>query len=221
MNTRRSGSSLTTTRLIVIPVLISLAVTLLRLTGEVNRWSEQWFSRDTGGLQPSGWSWLIGISWLPVPFGIYFGWRLAREAPSNRLRPVIFSVLGVGIAILGLYVVVPRIPLPFPQILLCVWAALAIPALLQWFGWPALFKTLVVYGLASRAIVAIVMFFAMRGEWGTHYDYYGMPAQFQMSFWPRYLWLAFFPQLVFWVSQTVILGALAGSITAALTRSRM
>ncbi len=35
-------------RLIWIPAIISLGVTLLRLTGELRHWSERWFSRETG-----------------------------------------------------------------------------------------------------------------------------------------------------------------------------
>jgi hypothetical protein len=58
------------------------------------------------------------------------------------------------------------------------------------------------------------MFLAMRGNWGTHYDYVGMPPQFQMSLLPKFLWLGFFPQLVFWVGFTILTGSLAGSIAA-------
>jgi hypothetical protein len=56
------------------------------------------------------------------------------------------------------------------------------------------------------------MFFAMRGGWGTHYDYVGMGAEFQMPLVPRFLWLAFFPQFVFWVGQTVIVGSLSAGL---------
>ena len=37
-------------------------------------------------------------------------------------------------------------------------------------GWPSLGKTLFAYGYAARIPVAIVMYFAIRGSWGTHYD---------------------------------------------------
>jgi hypothetical protein len=222
MSAKTPASSVARVRLIAVPVLISLAVTLLRLTGELNHWSERWFSRDTGGIQPSGMSWLVGISWLPVPLGIYFAIRLIAngQGPSGKLRPVIFAILGVLTAALFLYVIIPKIPMSFPPILIFVWAGLAIAGILQWFGWPALFKTLLAYAVASRAIVALIMFLAMRGNWGTHYDYYGMPAEFQMNLLPRYLWLAFFPQLVFWVGNTVVLGALAGGIAAAVSNRR-
>jgi hypothetical protein len=46
-----------------------------------------------------------------------------------------------------------------------------------------------------------------------------MPAPFQMPFWPGFFWLAFFPQLIFWVSYTIVLGVLSGSIAFASVRS--
>jgi hypothetical protein len=65
------------------------------------------------------------------------------------------------------------------------------------------------------------MFLAMLGEWGTHYDYVGAgPRLAHMAFWPRFFWLALFPQLVFWVGFTLVLGALAGALTAIVLRWR-
>jgi hypothetical protein len=79
---------------------------------------------------------------------------------------------------------------------------------------------LLCYGLAARIPVAIVMFFAMLGNWGTHYDYVGIewPPSFSPGFVGRYLWLAFFPQLVAWVAYTIALGSLGGALAAALCR---
>ena len=37
-----------------------------------------------------------------------------------------------------------------------------------------------------------------------------------LPFWPRFWWLAFFPQLVFWVGFTVLLGSAAGSLAIVL-----
>ncbi len=85
--------------------------------------------------------------------------------------------------------------------------------------WPALAKALVAYGYAARVPVVIIMFFAIRGNWGTHYD--GPPPNLpEMTFWPKYLHIALLPQLVFWVAYTVVLGALVGTIAAAVRRSR-
>ena len=211
-----------TWRLILIPALISLAVTLLRLTGELLRWSEQWFSTATGGPVPSGVSWVVGITWLPIPFGVYFAWRLLANGggPPRAAKAVLYAILGLLAGSAVMIFLISQLPVEFPYILIFLWLTGLAAALLQLPAWPALFKTLLAYGLAARIPVIIVMALAMLGNWGTHYDYVGMPEQFQMPFWPRFFWLAFFPQLVFWVSYTVLIGSLAGSITAAILQRR-
>ena len=206
-----------TLRLIRGPSLIALGVTLLRLVGERGHWSERWFSPATGGIVPQGMSWLFGITWLAIPFGAYFALRLARagEGPRRPWRALAWPLAGLVV----LFVVgrlAWRLPLPFPPILIIVWLVMAIGAALAWVGWPALGRTLLAYGLASRLPVIVVMFLAMRGNWGTHYDYVGVPFALQLSFWPRFFWLAFFPQLVFWVGFTILIGTLAGSLAIVL-----
>jgi hypothetical protein len=205
-----------TLRLVAVPVAISAAVTALRLTGELLHWSGNWFSNETGGTTPHGFSWVVGITWLPILFGPYFATVLFRagDRPRSLARAVAVSLAGFLVAEAGTRLLGPRIPLPFPPILLFIWAAYAVGAVIAFLAWPGLARVLLAYGLGSRLVVAAVMFFAMLGNWGTHYDYVGMPAPFQMPFWPRFLWLAFFPQLVFWVGFTAMLGTLSGSLYA-------
>jgi hypothetical protein len=167
-------------------------------------------------------TWIIGITWLALPFGTYFALKLAAagQGPANAGKAVSYAVAGLILILLFRFFLIQRLAVRFPQILIFIWLAMAVAALLQIFGWPALFKTLLAYGLAARVPVVIVMFFAMRGDWGTHYDFVGMPEQFQMPLWPRFFWLAFFPQLVFWVGFTILLGALSGTIAIALFGKR-
>jgi hypothetical protein len=208
-------------RLIWIPAIISLGVTLLRLTGELRHWSERWFSHETGGTDPHGMSWLIGITWLAVPFGVYFALRLtwAGLGPRSAGRAALFGILGLALIFCSrfLFAIFPG---HFPKILIPLWLCWVAAAALQFFGWPSLSRTLLAYGLAARIPVAVVMFFAMLGNWGTHYDYVGMPPQFSMPPVPKYLWLALFPQLVAWVAYTVVVGTLAGVVALAIVRPR-
>ena len=205
-------------RLIFIPALISLAVTILRLAGELGHWSEEWFTTNTQGVVPSGVSWVVGITWLAVPFGIYFAVKLARDGrgPSSRMRSIGYGLLGVVVAAASLFFLIPALKLELRPRLILIWSAMAVAALIQLAAWPALFKTLLAYGLAARIPVVVVMFLAMRGDWGTHYDFVGMPPQFQMSLLPRFFWLAFFPQLIFWTGFTILVGSLWGSIAGAV-----
>jgi hypothetical protein len=210
-------------RLIAVPALITLAVTLLRLTGELRHWPERWFSTNTGGPVPQGVSWIVGITWLALPFGIYFALRLARggDGPRSMGRALTCAAGGLLVFLGGSYLLA-FIPVRFPEILIFIWLFWAMAAGLQFLGWPGLSKLLLSYGLAARIPVAIVMFFAMLGDWGTHYDYVGIqwPSNFSPGFASKYLWLAFFPQLVAWVAYTIALGSLAGTVVAALLRRK-
>ncbi len=215
MDNSRKGST-DTLRLILVPSLVSLAVTLLRLAGELRHWSPAWFSPETGGITPSGLSWVIGITWLVVPFGAYFALRLlaAGRGPAVALWKALLLV-AVGLAlVLGGRWLIPA--LGFPRYLIFIWLYMAIAAAIQFLGWPPLARTLFYYGLAARIPVVVIMFFAMVYNWGTHYDYVGMPPQFSMELLPRFLWLAFFPQLIFWLSFTILMGTASGVCAAAI-----
>ena len=202
------------------PLVISVAITALRLAGELLGWSGDWFSKATGGIVPSGWTWLVGITWLPVLFGPWFarGLRRGGEEPPSGLKVLGLALAGVAFALVGLRALAPALSLHFPHFLIVVWAVMAAAAALQVLSWPALFRVLLAYGLASRLVVALVMLLAMWGDWGTHYDYVGMPAQFQMPLVPRFLWLGFFPQLVFWSAFTVVLGSLSAGVALVVSR---
>jgi hypothetical protein len=202
------------------PFVISVALTTLRLTGELLGWSEDWFSKATGGIVPTGWTWLVGITWLPVLFGPWFARELRRggEEPPSGLKVLGVAGAGVALALVGMRVVVPALSLPFPPVAIGFWVAMAAGAALQLVGWPALVRVLLAYGLASRLVVTLVMLLAMWGDWGTHYDYVGMPEPFQMPLVPRFLWLAFFPQLVFWTAFTVLLGCLSAGVYLLVSR---
>jgi hypothetical protein len=207
-------------KLVLIPAVITLAVTLLRLIGELRGWSPRWFSTETGGMIPSGVSWIVGVTWLVLPFGAYFAVRLARagQGPQSIGRATVLAAAGIVFLLVYRYILYLFPPVGFPRVLILIWLCWAIAGGSQYFGWPALFKVLLCYGWAARIPVAIVMFFAMLGNWGTHYDYVGMPPQFSMNPVPRFLWLAFFPQLVAWVSYTIAVGTLAGVIALWIVR---
>ena len=210
-------------RLIVVPSIITLAVTLLRLVGELRHWPAKWFSTETGGIIPSGVSWIFGITWLSAIFGAYFAVKLmaAGQKPKSMFRAISFAVLGILIFIASQPAVeslASSFQIEFPYYLIIVWFFFVLAGVIQYFGWPELFKILLAYAYAARIPVAIVMFFAMLGHWGTHYDYVGM--SFPLYGLPKYLWLAFFPQLVAWIGFTITLGSVAGvlaSIAARLT----
>jgi len=207
-------------RMALPPALVALAVTLLRLAGEILGWSEAWFSRATSGLVPEGAvSWLVGITWLALPFGAWFARGLLRsgEAPTTGPRAVLGAIAAVALLYAGTRVV-PLLQLGFPGFLLAIWGVGLLAAVLAWGAWPALGRVLLTYGILSRAVVALVMALAMHGRWGTHYDYQDVPRVQELSFPTAYLTFAFIPQMVFWVAYTVVLGMVAGTVVAAMVR---
>jgi len=208
-----SGNRPSLLSLILVPGLITLAVTILRLVGELQHWPKLFFNPAPGG----GFG-LVGISWLPPIFGIYFALKLAGagERPSSPGKAMGFTLLGLEAMVGGAVLMGLSFGRGYSLLVLGL-LLLAQAALLPLAGWSALTKTLIAYGYAARIPVAIVMFFAIRGNWGTHYD--GPPPNFpQMAFWPKYLELALLPQLILWIAFTVISGSLFGTIAASLFR---
>lgn len=200
-------------RLVLVPTLITLGVTLLRLTGELRGWPSPWFDKTNG---------FVGITWLLPPiFGFYFAWKL--EHVGQRIdrvgRALLLSLLGVVLNQLVEATVFEYADINIYSMLVILWAVAVLSAYLQYLAWPALCKTLIVYGLGARIPVAVIMFFALRDHWGTHYDRPSGP--FTLNFWPTFLLFGFFEELIYWVSFTVALGLLAGSVAAAVAKRRL
>jgi hypothetical protein len=212
MSEPASGSKLNIKGLILFPAVITLAITLLRLAGELAHWSPRFFSAAPGGGLA-----IIGISWLPFLFGPYFAVKLAgsgQGAPS-LWKAFGFAVLGLVISVAAAYLgFAPQ--LKFPGKMWVGYLLMALGASVVTLGWPALFKVLVAYGYAARIPVAVVMLFAMLGHWGTHYD--ALPPKYTgpTSFLGMYMLIAFLPQMVLWIAFTVLVGALVGTIVAAI-----
>jgi len=78
--------------LIIVPAVITLAVTLLRLTGELMDWSPVLFSKSAGGGGA-----IIGIAWLVPIFGFYFARQLMKsnDGPAGLGSVFGYSFLGL------------------------------------------------------------------------------------------------------------------------------
>ena len=195
--------------LILWPAVITLAVTLLRLTGELMGGSDRLFNRAPGG--PGA---IVGIVWLVPVFGYYFGHRLARLGfrPASAGRLFGFAVLAIAVFV-GLVSVAVSLPHTSPaQVGLAAvgaWIAIVIARR----AWPELWSVLLAYGLAARIPVALVMLLAILGSWGTHYDV--VPPDFPaMSALRRWVVVGLLPQLTGWMAFTVLLGMLVGGVAA-------
>lgn len=202
-------------RLILIPGLITLGVTFLRLGGELAHLRKAFFGSEPGGQLA-----IVGITWLAPIFGIYFAVKLARQGagPPSLGRAIGIAAMGCAV-ILASNAIGGRIIVAygFKTFLIFFWVAWSLAGLLQFIGWPRLFTVLVAYGYAARIPVALIMLLAFSGHWGTHYD--SVPDDWKSNgLWPDFIWLGFFPQLTFWVGYTITAGALFGSFATGVMR---
>lgn len=206
--------------LILVPALITLAITLLRLTGELMNWSPVLFNKSAGGGGA-----LIGISWLVPIFGLYFAYQLMKrnDYPARKgVLPGVGRVLGfsfLGIAVYaGLFALAYKL---FPTnvwLLSVIGVAAATAGLfIMRKAWPSLFTTLFAYELAARIPVIIVMLIAIMNNWGTHYDAPppDLPA---MAPFAKWVVIGLIPQLTFWMIFTVGLGTIGGGIALAVMK---
>jgi hypothetical protein len=202
--------------LILWPAVITLAITLLRLFGELSGWSKALVNPAAGGAGA-----LIGISWLPIVLGPYFAWKLAQQGkgPANAWKTAGLALAAIAIAI-GMFVGAQKLgPMAFVG---AFFVSLAL-AFIPWKSWPELARTLFAYALAARVPVVIVMLIAILGNWGTHYDVLPPdPPPMLLSAGPlaRWFWIGLLPQMTIWIANTVLVGTLLGAALVALAKPK-
>src|SRR5688500_15033803 len=142
-------------KLILVPAVITLGVTLLRLAGELMHWSPRLFNPAPGGGGA-----LVGIAWLVPVFGVYFARKLAQagERPSSAGAAIGYPLLG-GLLLPALGFAASKLGVPQQSLTMLglFIAGSVVGAVIAFRGWPALGRTLLAYGLAARIPVAIVM----------------------------------------------------------------
>jgi hypothetical protein len=202
-------------QLILAPAVITLAVTLLRLVGELQGWSPLLFNKEAGGGGA-----LVGISWLVLVFGVWFGWKLGRAGqgpgPIGRALGVAFLALAV-MPVLGFAATALGVSQTSAVAFVVFVIGSIVGLLIGLRAWPALGRTLLVYAFAARVPVVLVMLLAMLGNWGTHYD--APPPGFpEMGVLAKWFAIGVIPQLTIWIWFTVVVGSLVGIVAGAIAR---
>jgi len=192
--------------LILVPALITLAITILRLVGELQNWSPTFFSRAAGGAGA-----IVGIVWLVPIFGAYFAVKLAKAGPTPGAGRVIgYSALAIGFAVLAITATVKATTnqsVHFGVFMVVT----VIAGVIAYRGWPALGRVLLAYGLAARLPVVIVMLIAIYANWGTHYDV-APPNMAGMAPLTKWFMIGLLPQMLGWIPFTICVGALFGGL---------
>ena len=201
--------------LILVPSVITLAVTLLRLIGELQNWSPVFFSRAAGGAGA-----IVGISWLPPIFGAYFAYKLARTGQAPGAGRVIgYAALAIAVVAGGIFGSMRLLRENRNAQFLVLIVVFVIGGAIAYQGWSTLGKTLFAYGLAARIPVALVMLVAIYGNWGTHYDV--SPPNFtEMAPLAKWFFIGLLPQMFMWIPFTICLGALFGGLTLLFVGAR-
>lgn len=203
------------TRLIAIPTLITLAVTILRLFGELKHWPAPWFSTAAGGGGA-----IIGISWLPLIFGPYFALKLAAaaEGPGSTGKSIGFAALSLLVLAAGGFLFASTLKHANLLTLLGLLLMLG-SAFVPGIGWRQLGVALVGYAFAARIPVLIVMYYAISGNggagWGTHYDRV-TPALAHMAPLQKFFYAGVLPQMTLWIGWTAVTGSILGTIITAI-----
>jgi hypothetical protein len=215
----RDVKSIRVTRLILVPSLITLAVTFVRLAGELKHWPAPWFNSAAGGGGA-----IVGIAWLPIIFGPYFAIKLAGagNVPSSAARVIGFSFAGLAVFAAGGAIFARS--LEHPSLLILVALVVMVAALLlPRHAWPTMGNVLLAYAFAARVPVIIVMYYAMRGNggagWGTHYDRVAPPLA-HLPLMKKFIEAAIVPQMTVWIAWTVILGMICGGIALLARRGK-
>lgn len=211
-----SASQLSIGRMILVPAIITLGITILRLVGELQGWTPILFGRAAGGGGA-----ILGISWLPLILGPYFALKLAgsERGPAGLGRAIGMAVAGLVVFFMASYLAFGT-TLAIPVRMTAGFAIMILAGAISVVGWPALGRTLIAYGYAARIPVAVIMYFAFRGNWGTHYD--ALPPEYTgpTDLVTKFIFLGVLPQFIFWVVYTIIIGALLGTIFAAVAHRR-
>jgi hypothetical protein len=200
-------------RLVLVPALITLALTLLRLTGELLHWSPALFNRDAGGGGA-----LVGIVWLIPVFGIWFALQLekAGAGPSSAGK-----ALGIALGAFALNTVLGLVTFRFVSSVVLQLLVFFVTSVLAFViarpAWPALWRVLLAYGLAARIPVLVVMFLSIFLGWDTHYAK-ARPDFPAMGPWGLFFWTALLPQLGIWIYLTIVGGLIFGAAAVGIRR---
>lgn len=206
--------------LVLWPALLTLAVTILRLVGELQGWPV-WLAGTAAG----GDNAVLGISWLIFVFGLWFGLKLQRAGKGPRRPGIALVVAIVGIAVVfGGMAALQAMDLVWfpdeqhpgePRGTLWFFVAMAAGCAVVAVAWPRAALVTLVYAVLARLPVVVVTWIALgQPDWHTHYTqvpqfFLGIEESERAAF-------LLLPQITFWPAITVLFGAAMACLGAVL-----
>lgn len=212
--------------LVLVPAVLTLVVTIVRLVGELQGWNDMLFGNVAPG--PEAKPALVAIIWLVPIFGCWFGWKLRKGTggPSKLGKASLLFVLGSAIMVGGMaalfasgLVVMPKAEAPgTPTGMEYFLGLMGISALVLIAAWPRLSMTLILYGILARIPVLVITYLALEKGWTTHHTKLP-PGMLLPEGTTKFQFLAM-PQMTFWIVGTLMLGGLFGCLGAMLAGRR-
>jgi hypothetical protein len=210
------------TSILLIPAIITLGVTVLRLVGELQGWNDDVFSNVApGGEHKPG---FMGIAYLVPIFGFWFGYKLRRttgqppHVGKSALRYLIGMATMVGgfLACIGLgLITMPNADTPGqPTGLTYSLILIGATTFITLTAWPKLTATLLIYAVFARIPVVAITYLAQEKGWDTHYTKLPVGTMLPDAS-DRFMYLAM-PQMTFWIVFTIVVGGLFGCLGAKL-----
>ena len=215
-----SGKAPRTLSLVLVPALITLVVTVLRLYGELHDWPELWVGTREGG----GGGGVLSITILALVFGAWFGWRLQRSGAgvASPKRALLLSLVAFGVFVgcmaglgaAGLIVFPDKEHPVAPHGAPYMFAAVLLTTAVSFVAFRRAALTLFVYGILARIPVIVVTWIAVEKGWATHYS--TMAEGFITPPHDELFFNLLMPQVMFWPFFTVFAGTVTASIGALL-----
>lgn len=211
--------------LVLVPALLTLVLSVVRLLGEINGWSPALFGKPEAG----GGGAVLGISWLMFVFGFWFGRRLQNGdvGPGSPGKALVLSLIAIGVLAGGMQALQaaglmwfpdeknPGEPRGLPWML----ALMLVSALVSVVAFRRAAVALFVYALLARVPVVIITWIALgKPEWNTHYT--KIPPFFTNIAEADRASFLIMPQLAFWPGLTVVMGTAMASLGALLAARR-
>lgn len=218
MPVRMPATTSSTVRLILWPSLITLAVSITRLVGQL----QGWITTRSGGEGA-----LLGITWLAFLCGGWFGIRLRNSGSAPALRPAWLWTLLPPLAFFGAFgyrmycyqqagfTMQDQSDAAYEHIRQTLQLAVLVGGvgmLLTFATWARLAWTLLLYGLVARVGVVAITYVAKTQGWDTHYTKLG-PGGIEKDLGETMI-AACIAQFGMWVPFTVMFGGFVGCLFA-------
>lgn len=150
---------------ILISAAIALSVNVLRFYGEQQLWLPAVFNTEAGGGGSP-----LGITWLVLIFGFWFGRRLAKNGsrPKGIGRALLLHVLGIAI-LMGAFAAAMNVTEDWSTRGIIVNCAAPVAGLLALLAWRGAYLVNVVAGILARIPVIIIQKMSVEQNLDVHF----------------------------------------------------